>query len=225
MLYYTERGEGEALILLHGNGEDGGYFEHQAPDFARHFRVLCVDTRGHGRSPRGDAPFTLTQFARDLLELMDGLGIARTHLLGFSDGANIAMLFALSHPERVDRLVLNAGNMDPGGVKRSVQLPIELAYGLVSLIARFDRRAVAKRELLGLMVNQPRLRPEDLRGLTMPTLVIAGDRDMIRPEHTEAIHRAIPQSRLVILPGSHFVAHENPEPFNRAVLEFLTARP
>ena len=221
MLHYTERGEGEPLILLHGNGEDSGYFDRQMGPFSAHFRTIAVDTRGHGQSPRGDAPFTLSQFADDLAAFMDAHGHARAHLLGFSDGANIAMLFALKNPARVGKLVLNGGNLRPSGVRPAVQLPIVLGYGLCAVLSKFDRRAVPKRELLGLMVKEPKLRPSDLAALSMPALVVAGDRDMIRRSHTEQIARALPNGRLVLLPGDHFVARGNPEAFNRAVLEFL----
>lgn len=128
-LHYREQGTGEPLILLHGNGEDGSYFERQMDAFASRFRVIALDTRGHGRSPRGEAPFTIRQFADDLLAFMDGQGIERAHLLGFSDGGNIALAFALAHPERVGKLVLNGANLDGGGVKPSVQLPIVAGYG------------------------------------------------------------------------------------------------
>lgn len=220
-LHFIEQGDGFPLILLHGNGEDSGYFEHQMEPFSQRYRVIALDTRGHGQSPRGDRPFTIAQFAEDLRAFMDEQSIPRAHILGFSDGANIALAFALKHPERVGRLVLNGGNLRPGGVKPAVQAPIVLGYGLCALIARFDKRAVPKKELLGLMVTQPKLRPSDLAGLRMPTLVVAGTNDMIRESHTREIHRAISGSRLAILPGDHFVAHERPERFNAAVLEFL----
>ena len=73
-LHYREQGSGETLILLHGNGEDGSYFEHQMSAFAPRFRVIALDTRGHGKSPRGKAPFTIRQFADDLLAFMDERG-------------------------------------------------------------------------------------------------------------------------------------------------------
>ena len=139
-LHYREQGTGEPLILLHGNGEDGSYFERQMDAFASRFRVIALDTRGHGRSPRGEAPFTIRQFADDLLAFMDGQGIERAHLLGFSDGGNIALAFALAHPERVGKLVLNGANLDGGGVKPSVQLPIVAGYGAASLFARWSVR-------------------------------------------------------------------------------------
>ena len=127
-LAYQEKGSGEPLILLHGNGEDSSYFRHQIAHFQDRYRVIALDTRGHGKSPRGSAPFTIRQFARDLLDFLEIHGIADAVLLGFSDGANIAMRFAMEHPERVKALILNGGNLDPAGVKRSTQLPIEIGY-------------------------------------------------------------------------------------------------
>jgi len=100
-LHCVERGSGEPLVLLHGNGEDGSYFAAQVERFQRDYRVIAVDTRGHGGSPRGTAPFTLEQFASDLAAFMDERGIESAHILGFSDGANIALLFALRWPDRV----------------------------------------------------------------------------------------------------------------------------
>ena len=98
-LYYEEQGKGEPIFLLHGNGEDGTYFVNQLNFFSDKYRMIAVDTRGHGKSPRGTAPFTMEQFAADLRELMERLQISRAIILGFSDGANIAMKFALKYPD------------------------------------------------------------------------------------------------------------------------------
>ena len=123
-LNYVETGEGFPLVLLHGNGEDHTYFKRQMEPFSLKYRVIALDTRGHGKSPRGSAPFTLDQFAEDLREFLDQRGIAKCHLLGFSDGGNIALLFALKYPQYVEKLVLNGANLRPSGVKLSTQIPI-----------------------------------------------------------------------------------------------------
>ena len=220
-LHYEERGTGAPLILLHGNGEDGSYFVHQMNDLSRDYRVIAVDTRGHGRSPRGTAPFTLGQFVQDLADFLKAMELERVHLLGFSDGGNIALLFALRYPERVEKLILNGANLKPWGVKPLVQLPICLGYGLTSLLSLVDEGARAKKELLGLMVREPHIPLSMLRRLRVPTLVIAGDRDMIREAHTRAIAGAIPGAKLEILPGGHFIANQNSAAFNAAVEAFL----
>lgn len=220
-LHCEETGDGEPLVLLHGNGEDGTYFAHQIAHFSQRFRVLALDTRGHGKSPRGEAPFTIRQFARDLLAFLDARGIERAHLLGFSDGGNIALAFALAHPERVGKLVLNGANLNTRGVKRSVQVPIELGYRMARLFAGLSAKARANAEMLGLMVNDPNVAPEELAALTAPTLVIAGENDMIREDHTRLIAERIPNARLAFVPGDHFVAAKNPAAFNREVERFL----
>ena len=220
-LHYEERGAGEPLILLHGNGEDLTYFEKQMDYFSHDRRVVAVDTRGHGKSPRGKQPFTLAQFADDLLGFMDKLGLEKTDILGFSDGGNIALLFALAHPERVRKLVLNGANLSPDGVKPSVQIPVVIGYHAASLFARRQERARANAEMLGLMVNEPHIAPEELKKLTMPVLVVAGDRDMIKDSHTRLIAKSIPGSELAILKGDHFIASKESAAFNAVVKEFL----
>lgn len=110
--HFIEKGQGESLILLHGNGEYCDYFVGQTEVFAQYFHVYALDSRGHGKTPRGDAPFTIRQFADDLREFMDAHGIEKAHILGFSDGGNIAMVFAMKYPEHVNRLILNGANLD-----------------------------------------------------------------------------------------------------------------
>ena len=219
--YFVEKGQGDPLILLHGNGEDCGYFAGQTDAFARHFHVYAPDTRGHGKTPRGKAPFTIRQFADDLLAFMDAQNIGRANLLGFSDGGNIAMVFAMKYPERVDRLILDGANLDAKGVKRSVQIPIEIGYRFARLFAVRSEEAKRHAELLGLMVNDPAVAPEELAKIRAKTLVIAGTRDMIKEAHTRLIAARIPDARLVFLEGDHFVANKCPDAFNRAVLDFL----
>ena len=220
-LHYVEAGEGFPLVLLHGNGEDHSYFEHQMEPFSRRYRVIAPDTRGHGASPRGEAPFTLDQFAEDLKEFLDGLGISRCHLLGFSDGGNIALIFALKYPQYIEKLVVDGANLEPDGLKRSVRLADKARWTWLKVLEAADPGKKAEFEMVDLMVTQPHIDHLALRSLRMPTLVVAGDKDMILESHTRAIAAPIPGARLAILPGDHFLARKNPEQFNSLVLEFL----
>ena len=219
--YYIESGQGEPIIFLHGNGENCDYFRGQIEVFARQFHVFAIDTRGHGKTPRGDRPFTIRQFAEDLLGFMDDHQIEKAHLLGFSDGGNIAMIFAMQHPDRVDRLILNGANLNPGGVKRATQIPIEIGYRIARRFSGKSDSARLHAEMLGLMVNDPNVRPEELKAIRAKTLVIAGTKDMIRKSHTRLIAASVPDSRLVFIKGDHFIANRKPEEFNRVVLRFL----
>lgn len=221
--FYVERGQGKPLILLHGNGESCEYFKNQIEVFSRRYHVYALDTRGHGKTPRGGRPFTIRQFAEDLREFMDERQISRAHLLGFSDGGNIAMVFAICWPDRVDRLILNGANLNAGGVKRTVQIPIEIGYRIARAFAGKSGRARLNAELLGLMVNDPNVPAAELSRITAKTLVIAGTRDMITAEHTRLIAESIRDAELAFIQGDHFIAAKKPEEFNRRVLAFLEA--
>ncbi len=224
--YFPADPQAPTLILLHGNGEDHTYFVKQIPAFSPHFRLVLMDTRGQGQSTGGDGELNFSVFAADLLALMDHLQIAKAHLLGFSDGGNLALTFALAHPERVQSLILNGANLNPGGVKLSTQLPIVLGYGCCRLLSPFSRKARQNGAVLGLMVNHPHIPPQALAALTMPALVIVGERDMIRDRHSQLIARSLPNAQFVRIPGGdHFCAAKCPEVFNHAVLSFLQNLP
>lgn len=219
--FYIEKGQGEPFILLHGNGENCGYFQGQMDVFSKRYHVYAIDTRGHGRTPRGDKPFTIRQFAEDLLGFMNDHRIEKAHLLGFSDGGNIAMVFAIRYPYRVDRLILDGANLDAAGVRRRTQIPIEIGYRIAKLFSGRSDAARLNTEMLGLMVNDPNVKPEELRKIHARTLVIAGTKDMIRESHTRLIAESIPDSQLVFIKGDHFIANKEPGKFNRAVLDFM----
>lgn len=220
-LYYKEKGQGEPLILLHGNGENHEYFRNQIEYFSKSYRVIALDTRGHGKSPRGKAPFTIRQFAEDLREFMDEKKIEKAILLGFSDGGNIALIFALRYPQRVSRLILNGANLYGAGVRPSVQIPIILGYHIARLFAGHSLKARRNAEMLRLMVKDPDIKPEELKAVAIKTLVIVGTKDMIKAQHTALIKENLPNASLRVLSGDHFIAAKNPKKFNQAVEEFL----
>ena len=223
-LHYIEQGQGQPLVLLHGNGENCNYFEHQISYFSRYYRVIAIDTRGHGKSPRGEKPFSIKQFSEDLKDCLNAMNIAKTMLLGFSDGGNIALEFALRYPERVEKLVLNSANLFPSGVKAIYQWPIEVGYRMAKLFAKKSEKARQNAEMLGLMVNEPHIDPTELSRLTMPVLVVAGTKDMIKEPHTRLIYKSLPNAQLNIIEGDHFVANKNPEAFNEVVNRFLSLK-
>jgi len=224
-LYYREKGSGEPMILLHGNGEDGSYFENQIEYFQNRYRVIAPDTRGHGKSQRGSAPFTIEQFSRDLYDFMKSHEIAKAVILGFSDGANIAMNFAMKHSDMIKALILNGGNLNAKGMKRTTQIPIEIGYKIAKFFAKKSSKAAKNAEMLGLMVNEPNIEPHELTKITAPTLVICGTRDMVKESHTKEIADGILNAELTIIKGDHFIANKRPVEFNLAVDAFLNKLP
>ncbi len=239
VLHYREAGEGEPLILLHGNGGDGAYFQEQMGPLSEHFRVIAIDTRGYGGSPRGSRPFTLAQFARDLEDFLEEEEIEKAHVLGFSDGGNIALLFALNSCARIDKLILNGANLFWDGLKPEVREEIEDTYDdAASELADLEQEEAdpeqeeeelltRRRELcvicerMKLMIDEPDISPEQLAGITVPTLVIVGTDDMIDDAHSQLIADSLPDARMVRIEGDHFIAMKEPAAFNAAVLDFL----
>ena len=214
---YIEKGSGEYLILLHGNGEDSSYFENQLEAFSKYFKVIALDTRGHGNTPRGEGEFSLQRFAEDLYLFMKEKGISKANILGFSDGANIAILFALSYPECVLKLVLDGGNIFPMGLKPKV---------LNEIIADWNRTRKnpsrkRQEELLCLMVREPKLRFSDLVKIDAKSLVIVGSEDVIRRKHSIMIAKSIKNGEFAEIEGGHDIAYSKYSEFNEIVLRFL----
>lgn len=220
-LNYQEKGSGYPLILLHGNGEDSSRFRHQIDYFSKEYRVIAIDTRGQGQSPRGTAPFTFEQFAKDLENFMNEHGIFRANILGFSDGGITAILFALNNPERVNKLILNGANLDIEGLIEPVRERIITKAKEAEAKKGESEEAMRRYELLNLMATQPAIDPKRLAEIEAPTLVIVGVNDMVAADHTELIYKSLPKSELVLIQGDHFVAYDNPKAYNSAVDKFL----
>lgn len=108
---YTLFGRGESVLFLHGNGGNSHFFKYQVPDFKSCFRLIFLDSRAHGKSTNHGEKLDFTLMAKDTKEALDALGIEKTAIVGFSDGANLAMAFAALYPEAVSKLVLNSGNL------------------------------------------------------------------------------------------------------------------
>lgn len=220
-LSYTQCGAGEPLILLHGNGENHEYFEHQINFFSKFYRVIAIDSRGHGKSGRGEKPLTLFRISEDLFEFMQKMNIDKANILGFSDGGNIALLFAINHEEKIKKLIVDGANLDTKGVDTSFQIFVVLNHALLCVLEKFKKELKRKREILSLMIGQPNIKKPMLEKLKVPVLVMAGTEDMIKRNHTKYIASCIPKSELIFVKGGHCIAKENPNEFNEAVFDFL----
>ena len=131
------------------------------------------------------------------------------------------MEFALQYPERVEKLILNGANLFPSGVKPRYQWPIVVGYHIAKLFANKSEKAKHNAEFLDLMVNEPNIATSELAKLTMPVLVIAGTKDMIKESHTRLIYKSLPNAQLSLIEGDHFIANKNPKAFDTAVERFL----
>ena len=225
----TIDGAGDVVVLLHGNGEDRHLFDPVIPVLVRRRRVVALDTRAHGASPRGDGPLTIERCADDLLRALDalratGVAVGRVDLVGFSDGGNIALTFAAAHPERVRSVLVYGANLHPRGLTARTLRTLRVALLGLRLGGAVSPRLRRRAEVWALMTTQPDIDPASLAPISCPVLVAAGEDDVVREEHTRLIAASLPQGRAKIVPGAtHFLPGEDPVRFAALVADFLDA--
>lgn len=232
-VWIEEQGSGPPLLLIHGGAVDGRFFEHNVPALAESFRVVTIDLWGHGRSPDRDGPMTLDSFSTDVAEALGQVVGGRAHVVGHSIGAAVALVFALQHPELVDRLVLVSGGFraDPDGIP-DVDAAVDhtaaflgASYGAVSPDGEAHFPVVIRKDL-ELSAREPNLTIDDLAGIAARTLVMAADDDLGTLEEQIEMFRSIPDAELAIVPGtSHFLLQEKPAACNAILLSFLADEP
>jgi pimeloyl-ACP methyl ester carboxylesterase len=222
---------GVPVLLLHGGEGNSNYFGNLVPILVQHgYRVIAIDSRGHGRSTRTDAPITYHLMADDVIQALDSLKIPRVSLVGWSDGGCIGYDLAINHPQRLSRLFAFGANADVSGVKDDgANSPVFRAY-LARVRDEYRRLSPTpdQWENFDAAINKmwyslPAYTADQLRSITVPTTIADGEYDeVIRPDHLQYITATIPHARLVIIPGvSHFAMVQNPTAFGAAVLDFL----
>jgi pimeloyl-ACP methyl ester carboxylesterase len=210
------------LICLHGNGEDMHIFDGHIEPLLPYYTIITMDTRAQGKSSKGDRSLTYALFAEDLFTLINKLQIGNFLLLGFSDGDNTALELALQHQERVAAMILVGANLSPDGLTATTRKGLQLLAAGRGIKGLFSKGGDKSRELVQLMLEHPHIAPQQLEKIAVPTLVITGEHDVIKDEHSELIAHSLPNARRVIIPGaSHFVMKDAPGEFDRIVLEFL----
>ena len=232
LMYFEVHGSGPPLLLLHGGAGNGMQFEKQVPDFEMTHRLVIPDMCAQGRTTDRPGPLTYHGMAEDVLALLDRLHLERVDVMGWSDGGVIGLDLAIHHPERIDHLVTFGANFSPEGLNDtdlawanaatadSFGTGVEEGYRALSPDPDHYREAMTK--ILDMWRTQPHFTPEELGSIRAKTLICAGERDVIRPEHTEALARMIPGAVLWIVPGaSHSAMIERPDLVNPRVLAFL----
>lgn len=229
-LYYAIYGEGPPLIMLHGGLANTEYFGNQIPVFAKQYTVIAVDSRGHGRSSRDAKPYSYGLMASDVVALMDYLKIPKASIVGWSDGGIIGLDIAMNHPDRLDKLFAFGANTNVAGLKPNIDKdPVFSKYieNAGKDYARLSKTPTEYesfvKQISEMWATQPDYKPEQLAKIKSPVAIADGEHDeAIRQEHDVEMANAIPGAKLIILPGvSHFAFLQNPDMFNKAVLDFL----
>ena len=224
-MYCEVYGEGEPLLIIHGNGGSIANFVNNIPYFSKKYKVIIADSRAQGKSADTGDSLTYEMMADDYAALLTVMKIDSANVIGWSDGGINGLLLAMRHPEKVKKLAVTGANLqaDTNAVPQEIWELVEPTYK--KLQANTNKNAAKKNEwkLMRLLVEQPNIAPASLGKIACPTLVIGGDHDVIKEEHTMLIYHNIPRSYLWILPNS---GHSTPvvykDVFNSTVDDFLS---
>ena len=216
-MYYETYGSGKPLIFLHGNG--GSIYSSRAKIdyFKQFFKVIAIDSRGHGKSVDTTTKMlTYTQMANDIKVLLDSLGIDSANISGQSDGGILGLLIAINYPSKISKLAAFGANLFPG--KKAIVDEIEnIVRDTLRVTKDFNRR-----RLYSLLEYQPNITEKELKTIKCPVLIMSGDRDVIRLEHSIKIFYNIENSNFFVMPGAtHFGSYEKPELFNLVLSDFF----
>ena len=238
-VYYETSGAGEPLLLLHGGFGTVEDFASQTPELAKHFRIIAFERPGHGHTADTSEPFSFETMAEVTVDFIEALKLGAVNLVGWSDGAIIALLVAVSRPDMVMRLVSVGGLFDTNAQSKEdlnwirSLTPESLRKSASPLVKRYDEASpdgpahfpVVVEKTKRLWLSEPNMTREELAKISAPTLVLAGDKEAIPTEHTLELFRSIKGAQLCIIPGTtHFLLSEKPDMANRAILDFLTAK-
>jgi len=216
-LYYEIYGTGKPLIFLHGSGGSIRGASGRIEYFKKYFKVIAIDSRAHGKSiDTTTKQLTYVQMANDIKVLLDSLNIDSAFVQGQSDGGILGLLLAINFPDKISKLATYGANMFPG--KKAIFDEIDnLVLDTLKTTKNFNR----KRQY-SLIAYQPDITEKDLQKIKCPVLIMSGDRDAIRLEHSIKIFNNIPNSNLFVMPGAtHYGTVEKPELFDLVLLNFL----
>lgn len=186
-MYYEVYGSGRPLIMVHGNSEDHNIFYDARVLLSKHFKVYVVDSRGHGHSTRVDE-FHYDDMAEDMIEFMEKLDLRDVVFYGFSDGGIIGLLAAMK-TDRIGMLITSGANITPEGVGLPLKLLVKGLY------------AFTKDPKMKMILDEPHITTDELAQIKVPTVVVAGEKDLVKRSETEKIAKAIPGARFRIIEG------------------------
>ena len=221
-LYYETFGHGlPAVVVLHGGLGSMVDMHNQIRSLAERRTVIAVDSRGHGKSSDGALPLSYGLMADDTFKLLEPLKLGPVDIVGWSDGGIIGLDLAMHHPELIHRLVVIGANFNPNGLVDS-QAPDTLSESPVTTPAKKEELDTLQRKVTTMWHTEPHYTVQDLATIKAPALIIAGERDVVRREHTDALAKAIPGAHEVIIEdGTHQVPIEKPDLVDALILEFL----
>ena len=220
-VYYEIYGEGKPLVILHGNGGSIRGRASFIAEFSKKYKVIGIDNRCHGKTDCPAGYLTYDQMAEDVNQLLAYLKIDSALVWGHSDGGVIGLILAINHPDKVKKLLASGANLRPDSTAVDAGI-----FPLLDIIGKQAQGDSIHTKQYRLLVDQPHIPDSDLKKIKSDVLIMAGDRDVIRNEHTLEIFNNIPGALLCILPGTtHMVFQDRREWFTAILYDFFDNPP
>jgi len=226
-LYYETYGAGAPLLLIHGNGGTSKDFSQNIPYFAKKYRVIALDSRAHGKSVDAGDSLSFEMMADDCAALLTHLRLDSAYVLGWSDGGITALLLAMRHPSKVKKLAATGANLWPDSTALMPELWQQMQRGYREGRGQTFTDPKRKNDWKVFLLDwkEPHIPLAALAKIKAPSFIIAGDRDVIRPEHTVAIYQSLLHAWLWVIPNSgHGTLQEHADEFNRKTDAFFQTR-
>lgn len=198
---YCEHGSGPTLLFLHGNSESKKLFTAYQTDHFSDYHTFALDSRGHGQSRSVDTAYTIPQFSRDVIHFCAAKGIERCHLVGYSDGGNIALLLAKHAPQLFDRVVAIAPNYLASGTDEKTLRIFTRHYHVLKILRRLGFPNQKQIMRYDLMLNDIGITAEELKTIQTGMKILYAEKEMIKTEHIHEIADLVPNTELEMIPG------------------------
>ena len=221
-IYFRKMGHGPAIVMLHGNRQTHHIFAKIAQSLQENYQIILMDSRGHGRSSFGKQTLSLDIMVEDTFHLLEKLHLHQVILLGFSDGANLALHFAASYPTLVKGVLAVSPNVAPEGLKPWFLKTLKGSMVFLNILKKFHLPLERQAALTDLMLKHSQITDEELKRIVAPVLILTGEKDIIQKSHSQCIGATVAKGQVKVMGNAgHLTMFHKTDEYLMVMEEFL----
>ena len=229
-MYYEIKGKGQPLLFIHGGGLCTEAYRHEIDFLSKNFKVIAADNQAQGRTNDIDREISYKNMAADQITLLDSLAIDNTIVFGHSDGGVVGLYMTINNPKRIKKLIVSGSNYKADGILDEYTELLKQATPEMYQNDFFNKLSpdgpehwpIVMQKLKTMWLNEPRITEQELKSIVNPTLIIVGDHDMIKINHTVELFKSISNSCLLVVPdATHSVLAEKSALVFPLIIDFI----